>query len=130
MKKLLGIVVLGFWLTGCATGTAIKFSDDAYDIIIEKWDAPLTNCLLIFKYKNKSSLALQPSFIFDVSTKDKTISSILLETKDVLEPGQEIVISTGDFPDIDKDLDNIKCKQITNINLKDVKFKNFKFRID
>ena len=31
---------------------------------------------------------------------------------------------------INKDLDNIKCKQITNINLKDVKFKNFKFRID
>ena len=134
MKKLFStIFVLVLLLTSCGTYTyssATRFNSDLYEVVIEEWDIMMMDCSLVFDYTNKSSLALEPSFIFDIKTKEKTISSILLETKDVLEPEQKIRIVTGDFPEISKTLENIKCEDITEIVLQDVKFKNFKFRIN
>lgn len=133
MRRLF-LLMLMLILNGCGTYTyrsALDFSvPKEFDLKVENWEMLGLDCSLIVEYKNKLSIAVQPSFIFDVYSEKELLTKILFETSRVIEPDQNIRLSSLDSNTITNDLTDIKCDQIKKITLSDIKYKDFEFRID
>ena len=96
---------------------------------LSKSSAGLLGCSLYFTYENRSSLALQPSFLIEAIFNDNRSVEFTYNTNRPLEPKETTNFSTSEDENIQILFEKIPCNDIVDVKIKSEKYKDFKFRL-